>query len=151
MPLFRGTKRWVVIVAAMLLSSLLLSACAENSPSVLNTFGPVAAREASLFWFTLIVATIVFVIVEGVLIYSIFRYRERPNSPNPEQIHGNTTLEIAWTVAPSLFLFAVLIGTIYTMFGLAQPAGPNVEVRVVGHQWWWEFDYVHENFTTADE
>ncbi len=151
MPLFRGTKRWVVIVAAMLLSSLLLSACGENSPSVLNTFGPVAAKEASLFWFTLIVATIVFVIVEGVLLYSIIRYRERPNSPNPEQIHGNTTIEIIWTIAPSIFLFVVLGATIYTMFGLSDLGGGNkVEVRVVAHQWWWEFDYPNYNIVTAD-
>jgi len=151
MPLFRGTKRWVVIVAAMLLSSLLLSACGENSPSVLNTFGPNAAKEANLFWFTLIVATIVFVVVEGVLLYSIFRYRERPNSPNPKQIHGNTTVEIIWTVAPSIFLFIVLGATIFTMFGLSNLGGGNkVEVKVVAHQWWWEFDYPSYNIITAD-
>ena len=151
MPLLRGTKRWVVIVAAMLLSSLLLSACGENSPSVLNTFGPVAAKEASLFWFTLIVATIVFVAVEGMLLYSIIRYRERPNSPNPKQTHGNNTIEIAWTVAPSIFLFVVLGATIYTMFGLSDLGGGNkVEVRVVAHQWWWEFDYPNYNIVTAD-
>jgi len=151
MPLFRGTKRWVVIVAAMLLSSLLLSACAENSPSVLNTFGPNAATEASLFWFILIVATIVFVAVEGVLLYSIFRYRERSNSPNPKQIHGNTTIEIIWTIAPSIFLFVVLGATIFTMFGLGNLGGGNkVEVKVVAHQWWWEFDYPSYNIITAD-
>src|SRR5260370_11353850 len=151
MPKFRGVKRWVTIISALLLSSILLAACDQNTPSIINPQGPVAAREAGLFWFILVVATIVFVAVEGVLIYSIIRFRERPNSPTPKQIHGNNTIEIIWTVAPSLFLFAVLIGTIYTMFGLAQPAGPNVEVQVVGHQWWWEFDYVHENFKTADE
>src|SRR6266446_5166710 len=145
MPLFRGMKRWGVILAALLLSSLLLAACGENSPSVLNPAGPVADKEAGLFWFILVVATIVFVAVEGVLIYSIVRFRERPNSPAPKQIHGNNTIEVLWTIAPSLFLFAVLAGTIYTMFGLAQPPGRNVEVKVVAHQWWWEFDYVHEN------
>src|SRR5712692_9041095 len=151
MPKFRGVKRWATIVSALLLSSILLAACGENSPSIINPKGPVADKESGLFWFILVVATIVFVAVEGVLIYSIVRFRERPNSPNPRQIHGNNTIELISTIAPSLFLFAVLIGTIYTMFGLAQPAGSNVEVRVVGHQWWWEFDYVHENFITADE
>src|SRR5713226_4909339 len=132
MPLFRGMKRWGVILAALLLSSLLLAACGENSPSTLNPAGPVADREAGLFWFILVVATIVFVAVEGVLIYSIVRFRERPNSPTPKQIHGNTTIEVIWTIAPSLFLFAVLVGTVYTMFGLAQPAGRNIEVRSAG-------------------
>src|SRR5579864_2154554 len=140
MSLFRGMKRWGVILAALLLSSLLLAACGENSPSVLNPAGPVADKEAGLFWFILVVATIVFVAVEGVLIYSIVRFRERPNSPAPKQIHGNNTIEIAWTVAPSIFLLAVLVGTIYTMFGLQQPKTPaDVEVTAVAHQWWWEF------------
>lgn len=152
-PLSRGMKpkrSWFVL-SALLLLSLFLASCDQNTPSILNSQGPVADKEAGLFWFILVVATIVFVAVEGVLIYSIVRFRERPNSPTPKQIHGNNAIEIAWTVAPSVFLFAVLIGTIYTMFGLAQPAGPNVEVRVVAHQWWWEFDYVQGNFVTADE
>src|SRR6266481_943672 len=153
MPLFRGMKRWGVLLSALILSSLLLAACGESSPSVLNTQGPVAAKEAGLFWFILIVATIVFVIVEGLLIYSIIRYRERPGMPAPRQTHGNTNLEIIWTIAPSIFLFAVLIGTIYTMFNLSNISGTGrpVTVQVVGHQWWWEFDYRNEGFVTADE
>ena len=153
MPLFRGMKRWGVILAALLLSSLLLAACGENSPSVLNPAGPVADKEAGLFWFILVVATIVFVAVEGALIYSIVRFRERPNAPAPRQLHGNNTVEIIWTVVPSVFLFAVLIGTIYTMFGLGQISGTGrpVDIKVVGHQWWWEFDYQDENIVTADE
>src|SRR5947209_2920424 len=152
MPLFRGVKRWGKIISTLLLSSLFLAACGENSPSVLNPNGPVADRERILFWFILIVATIVFVAVEGMLIYSVFRYRERPNSPMPRQIHGNNTVEVIWTVAPSIFLFAVLIGTIYSMVNLGQPKTPaDLEVRVVGHQSWWEFDYVSQgNFVTAD-
>ena len=152
MPLFRGAKRRGVTVAVLLLPSLLLAACGENSPSILKTAGPVAARISGLFWFILVVATIVFVVVEGLLIWSIARFRERPNAPLPHQTHGNNTIELIWTIVPSIFLFAVLIVTIYTMFGLQQPAGPALNVRVVGHQWWWEFDYENaQNVTTADE
>lgn len=151
MPIFRGAKRWGVVLSVLLLASVLLSACGENSPSILNTAGPVAAKEAGLFWFILWVATIVFVVVEGLLIWSIVRYRERPNSPMPKQTHGNNKVELAWTVIPSVFLFAVLIGTIYTMFSLNQPAGQALNVQVVGHQWWWEFDYENAHITTADE
>jgi cytochrome c oxidase subunit 2 len=133
------------------MASLLLAACGETSPSVLNTAGPVADREAGLFWFILAVATFVFVVVEAILIWSIVRYRERPNSPTPRQTHGNNTIEVVWTIAPSIFLFAVLLVTIGTMFGLSQPAGRSLNVQVVGHQWWWEFDYENEHITTADE
>ena len=151
MPIFRGAKRWGIVLSTFLLASLLLTACSGNPPSILNTAGPVAEKEAGLFWFILVVATIVFVIVETMLIVSIVRYRERPNSPTPRQTHGNNKVEIIWTVAPSIFLFAVLIGTIYTMFSLNQPAGNAMNVRVIGHQWWWEFQYENSNITTADE
>lgn len=151
MPIFRGAKRWGITLSLLLLASLLLAACDDKTPSILNTAGPVADKEAGLFWFILGVATFVFVVVEAILIWSIFRFRERPNSPMPRQTHGNNAIEIAWTVAPSIFLFAVLIGTIYTMFGLAQPPGQALNVKVVAHQWWWEFDYENDHIITADE
>src|SRR5947209_18484725 len=108
-------KRWAVGLPLVLLSSLLIASCG-NSPSILAPQGPVASQEAGLFWFILIVATIVFVAVEGWLIFSIVRYRERPNTPQPRQLHGYNNVEIIWTVPPSIFLFEVLAGTIYTMF-----------------------------------
>jgi len=122
---------------------------------MLNPTGPVAAQEAGLFWFILAVATIVFVAVEAVLIWSIIRYRERPNTPAPRQIHGNNTVEIIWTVAPSIFLFAVLAGTIYTMFNLNNISStngsiPEIRVTAIGHQWWWEFDYPNQHVNNAD-
>jgi cytochrome c oxidase subunit 2 len=135
-------KRWGLLLSAILLSSLLIAACGEEPQTTLSPAGHVAAREADLFWFILIIATMIFVFVEGWLILTIVRYRARPNSPEPKQIHGNNLAEIIWTAAPSLFLFLVLGGTIYEMFQLQQPPGDKLEVRVVGHQWWWEFDYL---------
>ncbi len=119
MPVFREMKRWGKMLPLLLLSSLLFAACGGNSPTILNPAGPVADQEANLFWFILVVATIVFVFVEGWLILNVVRFRERPNSPQPHQIHGNNTVELIWTVAPSIVLFLVLAFTIRTMFGLA--------------------------------
>jgi cytochrome c oxidase subunit 2 len=154
MPLFRGTKkRWLLLVTGMLLSSILLAACGENSPSILNTAGPVAASESFVFWVILIIATVVFVGVEAMLIYSAWRYRERPNSPTPRQSHGNVRVELIWTVIPAVILFVVLIFTIRGLIEVApenQPSGPTEVVRAVGHQWWWEFYYPKYNITTAD-
>ena len=155
MPIFRRMKHRGAIIPIVLLSSLLFTACGGNSPTILNPTGPVAVQEANLFWFILAVATLVFVVVEAVLIWSIIRYRERPNTPAPRQIHGNNTIEIIWTVAPSLFLFAVLTGTIYTMFNLTNISStngsiPEIRVAAVGHQWWWEFDYPNQHVNNAD-
>jgi cytochrome c oxidase subunit 2 len=156
-PLFQRIKRWAPgSAAAVLLSSFLLAACGENSPSVLNTAGPVAQDESSVFWVILVIAVIVFVLVEGALVYSIFHFRERPGMEGvaPKQIHGNTRLEMLWTIAPMIILFIVLFFTIRGLFQVAPDAEPKsantVTVEVDAHQWWWGFYYPKYNIETAD-
>ncbi len=120
---------------------LLVAGCSFGNSNTLDPQGPVASEESGLFWFILVVATIVFVLVEAALIYSVLRFRARPDSPEPRQIHGNTKLEIWWTIVPSLVLFLVLGLTVRTLFNIQEPGGPSMSVNVYGHQWWWEFRY----------
>jgi cytochrome c oxidase subunit 2 len=130
------------IPAIVGLGVLFLAGCAGGDSSIIDPQGPVAYQQSVLFWFIFIVATLVFTVVESMLIYSVVRFRARPNSPEPRQIHGNTRLEIAWTIVPSLVLFMVLGYTIYTLVGIQEPANKaQTFVNVVGHQWWWEFRY----------
>ncbi len=132
--------RWV-IPAHLGVILLFIAGCGSNS-SILDPQGPTASREATLFWIILGVATFVFLAVESVLIYSVIRFRERPGAPEPRQIHGNTKLEIVWTIVPSFVLFVVLGVTISTLFQIQEPTGqPTIYVNAVGHQWWWEFRY----------
>jgi cytochrome c oxidase subunit II len=134
--------RWFLPVL-LGLCLLVVAGCSAGNSSILDPQGTVANSEAGLFWFILIVATIVFVLVESILIYSVFRFRARPDSPEPRQIHGNTKLEIWWTIVPSLILFLVLGVTVRTLFMIQEPAdtGNTTYVNVYGHQWWWEFRY----------
>lgn len=131
---------------------LFIAGCDLGNSNILNPQGPVALQESDLFWFILIVATVVFVLVESALIYSVIRFRARPDSPEPRQIHGNTTLEIWWTIVPSLVLFLVLALTIKTLVGIQEPAdtGATIYVKVSGHQWWWEFQYEQIGQYSAD-
>ncbi len=76
-------------------------------------------------------------------VFFAFKFRHREGKPdNPKQIHGNTPLEIGWTIIPALILAVVAVPTIATIFDLAKkPKGPNVlQVTVVGKQWWWQFE-----------
>jgi cytochrome c oxidase subunit II len=94
----------------------------------------------------------VFVLVEGALLYAIFRYRGKPGDAEPRQVHGNTTVEIVWTVIPALILAAIAVPTVRGIFQTnAIPTGDVLKVEVVGHQWWWEFRYPEFNLTTANE
>jgi cytochrome c oxidase subunit 2 len=97
-------------------------------------------------------ALLVFVLVEGVLIYAIFRFRGKPGDPEPHQTHGNTTVEIIWTVIPALILAAIAVPTVRAIFQTnATPAKDALTIEVIGHQWWWEFRYPEYNITTANE
>jgi cytochrome c oxidase subunit 2 len=104
-------------------------------------------QTTTLYW-----AIGVFVLVEGALVYAIFRFRGRPGDAEPRQIHGNTTIEIVWTIIPALILAAIAVPTVRGIFQTnATPKGDVLRIDVIGHQWWWEFRYPSLNLTTANE
>ncbi len=101
-----------------------------------------------IFW----MAVVVFVGVEGFLLYAIIRFRRRADNQMPTQTHGNTRLEIAWTILPSIVLLVIAFPTIPAIFAYDTiPANPAQRVEVIGHQWWWEFRYPDLGVTTANE
>lgn len=152
MPFRSRLTRWGAISVVALAVAGLLAGCNSQTPSTLDPAGPVADKEAGLFWLILVIATIVFVAVTGALIYMMIRYRARPDAPPARQIGGHQRLEIILAAVPTVVLFIVLFATISTMFALAQPKDANVlTVKAIGHQWWWEFQYPDQKIVTADE
>jgi cytochrome c oxidase subunit 2 len=126
---------------------LLASACA-NVPQTSVLPKTEAAREIQwlyelIFW----LAVIVFIGVQGALLYIMWRFRYREGHPLPEQVHGNTALEIGWTIAPAVVLVIMAVPTIRSIFALETPATTSPDgnaplvVEVVGKQWWWEYRY----------
>ena len=101
-----------------------------------------------IFW----IAAVVFVVVEGALIYAVIRFREKPGQGLPPQLHGNTRLEVTWTIIPVFILAIIAVPTVSTIFRVAADPKPDaLHVRVVGHQWWWEFEYPDLGIVTANE
>ncbi|HZD78840.1 MAG TPA: cytochrome c oxidase subunit II [Actinomycetota bacterium] len=137
------------------LAAALLAACSRGLPqSSLEPAGPRAERIDTLFQVVFWIAAGVFVLVEGAIVYVSIRYRRRKGREDaPVQIHGNTRLEIIWTVVPALILAGLAFPTVSTIFDLSrQPRGENVlHVDVIGHQWWWEFQYPDLDIVTANE
>ncbi len=139
---------------ALCLLALALVGCSpEHYPqTTLLPRGDFARIADDLLDTTVKWALLVFVLVEGVLIYAIFRFRGKPDDPEPHQTHGNTTVEIIWTVIPALILAAIAVPTVRAIFETnATPAKDALTIDVVGHQWWWEFRYPEYNITTANE
>lgn len=133
--------------------AIFLSAC-QPSPTFLNSASPISDHVANLYRIILIMALVVFVLVEGALIWIVIRDRKKADDQEPPtQIYGNTRLEIIWTVIPILLVIALFIMTVQTVNAIAAPDSlkSDLNLRVVGHQWWWEFDYLDQGFATANE
>lgn len=143
----------VVSAFAALAMAAALVACGRDLPN--TTFNPHTefGRAIDDLWNLLLrLGTVVFILVEGVLVYTLIRYRRRPGDAEPKHVHGNTTLEILWTVIPALVLAMIAVPTIRTIFQTQRKAPADaLQVEVFGHQWWWEFHYPQYNVTTANE
>jgi cytochrome c oxidase subunit II len=145
--------RQLVIAVVVLVLPALLAACSGVYPNSTFTHYTDFNRETTSLWRTLMTwGTIVFVFVETILVWTIWRYRRRPGSPEPEHVHGNTPLELTWTLAPAVILILIAIPTVRTIFKTQAPAPAGaLQVQVTGHQWWWEFTYPELGITTANE
>ncbi len=145
-PLYRS-RRWLI------LSALTVLGCGGPFPQ--STLAPMSgyARDIDgLFGTVFKFMLIVFVVVEVLLLFTIFRHRQRPGAAEPRHTHGHTVLEIAWTIAPALILVFVAVPTIQTIFRTQAPAPAGaLNVRVVAHQWWWEYRYPDLGVVTANE
>jgi cytochrome c oxidase subunit 2 len=153
----RAPRPWrgVAAACALLITSLVLSACEAGSEYPQTTFRPVSEFGDKLnavfyntFWWTMAIL----VIVVALILYAVFRFRERPGAPQPKQIHGNTMLEIGWTIVPAVIVVFISIPTVRTIFETQRrPPEDALVIDVIGHQWWWEFRYPEYEITTANQ
>jgi cytochrome c oxidase subunit 2 len=142
-----------VVAAVLVLLPAVFAACSGSYPNSTFTKFTDFNRDLTSLWNTMMGwGTAVFILVEGILIWAIVRYRRRPGAPEPEHVHGNTALELTWTLAPAAILVFIAVPTVRTIFRTqaAAPAGA-LQVQVIGHQWWWEFTYPELGITTANE
>src|SRR3954447_21397978 len=135
-------------VAAVAIAAGVRAGCADTGPdnkqNATSPRGPYARKILDLtqpfFW----IAVVIGLGVLGGTIYVALRFRVKPGEDRaPKQVHGNTVLEISWTVIPALILAVMAVPTVATIFSLAKkPTGPNVvNVTVSARQWWWQFTY----------
>ena len=116
--------------------------------------GPIAKQQKDLFILIFWVAAFVFIAVEGALIYLLVKYRYK-NDKLPYQSHGNTRLEIIWTIVPAIVLAFIAVPTIQVIWdqqnGVPDDLGEPLRVEAIGHQWWFEFRYPDLEIVTANE
>lgn len=149
------TARWRLGALGLGLAlALVISACGGPFPQ--STLDPVSDFAAgiddlfmTIFWW----AVGVFVVVEGLLLYVVFRFRDRGGDEEPEPVHGSVPLEIGWTLVPAVILVLIAVPTIQMIWEVDNPPQDTeaLQVEVVGHQWWWEFNYPELGVKTANE
>ncbi|HTE44246.1 MAG TPA: cytochrome c oxidase subunit II [Gemmatimonadaceae bacterium] len=144
--------RWLTPALALLLA-VGLSACNSFTPNTI--FGAHSEFGHSVDILTrrlLYLGIVVFVLVEALLLFILVKFRDKDGTREAQQIHGNTTLEIGWTLVPAVILAFIAVPTIETIFKTQAKAIPNaLQVEVIGHQWWWEFRYPQFGVITANE
>jgi cytochrome c oxidase subunit II len=156
-----------------LLCALTLVAAAAFAPDAFANFltpqsggSPNASRISNLYSVTLYIAAVVFIGVEGTLLYTLVRFRKRKGRV-AVQIHGNTRLEIGWTVGAAVVLIALATITFAELHSIRTPdvSGPNglsvsdgaqltssdsiappkghyITIQVNGQQFIWRFTYL---------
>jgi cytochrome c oxidase subunit II len=147
-------------LALALAGSLILAPSAfANFLTPKSGGSPNADQIASLYKIVLYIAAVVFVIVEGALAYSVYKFRAKRSSV-AAQIHGNTRLEIGWTIAAALILVVLTVVTFVKLPSIINPPnsdanglltasltapnppnGNKLTICVTGRQYIWRYTY----------
>jgi len=135
-----------------------LSIAQQAADTISSIFAPVstpAVKEADLAKMVLVLSAVVFVVVAGLLAYSVVRFRagRGEQGTEPPQVYGSAQVEAAWTVIPIIIVIVLVLATGRVIHEVqAAPEPPNaVRVTVVGRQWWWEIRYPELGVVTANE
>jgi cytochrome c oxidase subunit II len=120
----------------------------------LESFDPVTRQGLSvtnLFWFVLAISGLLLALVVVWLVTALLRFRARGDATEPAQVHGHRTLELIWTITPAVVL-AVVFGLVVQTMRTVDAEMPGAQpLRIIGHQWWWEYVYPNQQAITANE
>lgn len=156
----RFSRAWVTRASFLYFVFALMAApaFADGASGVTNIFKPDGTPARAISDYTILVLAIcavIFIIVAGLLVYTVTRFRRRPGDDGhePPQVYGSNQIELAWTVLPIIIVFVLSLVTARTIVEVqdATPPPKALQVTVVGHQWWWEIRYPELGIVTANE
>ena len=149
LPTRRMTRRLLFPILIALLA-VALAACSDPQTTLepkSDYADSVHAVYVIIFW----LAAIVFVAVLGAILLISIVFRERPGR-EAKQFHGNTRLEVLWTLIPVVIVVIISVPTFKAIADTTKPAPAEaLEITVVAHQWWFEFQYTESGIVTANE
>ncbi len=140
-----GTGITAVAVAGAALA-VLVGACLP-APATVE-----ARQVAGLYATFVAIAAVVAIIVLGLALFAVLRYRRRPDDDTlPRQVHGDLRLELLWTGIPIVTIVVLLILSVGVLngFDAAVRATPGAEIRVTAFRWGWRFEYPRDGVTVV--
>ena len=101
------------------------------------------ANIRDLYTIVFLIAATIFFIVEGLIVYTVLRYRRQPDDELPAQTHGNAIAELVWTVVPTIIVAVLFVVSWQTLNVVdTTTAQPDIKIRAVAGQFQWQFDYM---------
>ncbi len=153
------TRNRLIAMVGMLTSLLVGAGYAHASGQryPLDTLSPksdITKKFYDIFALVTGLDILILIVVTIVFFLALFVYSSRTGDPGePSHKHSDVLLELAWTVIPSILVVIITVPTVRVVMQ-TQPdhwSADTLEVRVIAHQWWWEFRYPSSGIVTADE
>ncbi len=146
-PSFGSILAGLAALGALVVLVVLL---VQNGPQVWRSFFPPepASRQGheidDLYAIVFYIAAAIFFLVEGLIVWSVIRYRRKPTDVDlPPQTHGHNLAEIIWTVVPTIIVVYLFFISWQTLNSVeAHTPQPDLKVRAVAGQFQWRFDYL---------
>ena len=149
-----------LLVFVVVLSCAPGAAAAPAGPALspTNIFAPASTPADSIFGLSLFVLAVtasIFLVVAGLLVYCVVKFKKRKDDDGrePAQVYGSNQVELAWTVIPVLIVVALFMATARVIANVQNPDQPvnKIEVIAIGHQFWWEYRYPALGIVAANE
>jgi len=138
-------RRFAAILFTTLVAGTASSAAHAQAPKpwqmgLQPAQSPVMAGIHQLNDLVLVIITVITIFVAALLGWVVYRYSAKRN-PTPSRTSHNTMLEIAWTLIPVLILVVIAIPSFRLVYFEDRTHEADITIKVVGHQWYWEYDY----------
>lgn len=111
----------------------------------INLHPPATAIAAELYWlhnFMLVICTVIFVAVFGVMFYSILKHR-RSRGAKAANFHESTAVEVAWTIVPFLIVIGMALPATKAVVAMKDTTNADLTIKATGYQWKWGYDYLN--------
>ena len=156
MPILKSSNTMNKLFGKLNAAALMLGAWLASSAWAVNDLpgGPavrqlnlhpaatkIAEEQAWLHWFMLIICTVIFVVVFGVMFYSIWKHRKSVGH-KPATFHESVKVEIAWTIVPFIIVILMALPATKAVVASKDTSNADLTIKATGYQWKWGYDYI---------